>query len=162
LKEQGVQDDYEDLGWTESSWEKGKDPNRKSVSWDSLTGTEQHAATEICYFEKLWDKIPLDQWEEDHEDDSPNKSPRPSSKPTSSPRPSLLPTLIPTTSLQPSNFTNATLVNSVVESTIPPSTISSQTPVDADIPFPDFRYIAWSRLSESTQLAAVNLGYTTK
>jgi hypothetical protein len=146
LKEQGVQDAYEALGWIELCWEEGKDPNRNSVSWDSLTDTEQKAAEEIYYTEELWDKIPLDQWEQNKGDCSPNNPQSPSSSPTSSPRCNGSPTLIPAP-MEPTNS---------------PSNPSIDPLFDTDISFPSFRYLPWSGLSESTRLAATNLGYTPK
>ena len=53
---------YEGLGWTAETFEANIPPPSEDKDWRFLTAAEKQAADKICYFEKLWDEIPLPQW----------------------------------------------------------------------------------------------------
>ena len=54
---------WEGLGWTESSWNGESDePESEGLDWEELTSDEQEYATEVCYFEELWDELELEDW----------------------------------------------------------------------------------------------------
>merc|ERR1712238_526789 len=51
------------LGWDQLSWDEGIDPlNIFDMKWVELTPAQQDAATELCYRQGSWDKIPIPEW----------------------------------------------------------------------------------------------------
>lgn len=54
---------FETLGWTEGSWNgTAAEPASEDKSWSELTAAEQGAAEELCFFQDMWDEVPLAQW----------------------------------------------------------------------------------------------------
>mmetsp|Transcript_18071 Transcript_18071/g.31126 ORF Transcript_18071/g.31126 Transcript_18071/m.31126 type:complete len:148 (-) Transcript_18071:125-568(-) len=53
------------LGWDENSWDNinAPVPETETLYWDSLTPEEQSAARQICYFEDVWNGVPIPDWE---------------------------------------------------------------------------------------------------
>merc|ERR1712127_406684 len=51
-------------GWTEDMW--GKDgtgvPESELTEWALLTPEERGAATRLCFFEELWNDLPITDW----------------------------------------------------------------------------------------------------
>ena len=73
LVEYNIVDDYVGLGWTEAMWEcsdeEGNDddddcevlvPESEDFDWEELSSKEQQHATNLCFFEELWNgsKLP--------------------------------------------------------------------------------------------------------
>lgn len=59
-----VRESYETLGWTETYWNsEALAPASESIPWKELSDAERAAAERVCYFDKLWDRIPLTEWE---------------------------------------------------------------------------------------------------
>jgi hypothetical protein len=56
----GVQQNLTTLGWTEDIWNNQNKPSVYEKRWDELDSEEKDAATEICWFQQLWDGISLD------------------------------------------------------------------------------------------------------
>jgi hypothetical protein len=57
----GVQQHLRALGWTEDMWTSNQDqPSVYGKSWSKLDNEEKDAATEICWFQQLWDGTSLD------------------------------------------------------------------------------------------------------
>ncbi len=57
------------LGWDETKWENGWEspeeaPETEGLYWNDMTEEQQAAATELCYFEYLWDGYPITDWQE--------------------------------------------------------------------------------------------------
>ena len=55
------------LGWDETKWENGWEspeeaPETEGLYWNDMTEEQQAAATELCYFEYLWDGYPITEW----------------------------------------------------------------------------------------------------
>lgn len=57
------------LGYDEYSWmdDKAPRPDVENENWVDLRPEERLAAEYICYFQELWDEIPLPDWEEHQE-----------------------------------------------------------------------------------------------
>jgi len=66
LEAASVTEYFEALGWNSSSWDKEIDysPPSDNQDWDELSLEEQNAAAELCYFQELWDGIPIPEWED--------------------------------------------------------------------------------------------------
>lgn len=58
LAEEGVQEHYEGLGWSQAHWERTATTivYTESRWWSQLTDLEKQAANGLCYFEGNWDK----------------------------------------------------------------------------------------------------------
>ena len=63
LQMQGLDRPFEALGWTQDSWEgSAPPPATMSAMWADLTPAEISAATQVCYFEQIWDKKNILTW----------------------------------------------------------------------------------------------------
>jgi hypothetical protein len=63
LQRHGLEGAFMELGWTHSSWEGAESaPKSENMYWSDLTSYQQRAAATICYFEELWDRLPLTDW----------------------------------------------------------------------------------------------------
>lgn len=169
---------YRALGWTHVSWNQITDPpESERFEWDMLNSDQQGAAQTLCYFEKLWDSIPIYEWENENSNSTatmvpssyptsvttPSYSPSlndemsPSSKPratTSLPFESSAPSSSPSlVTLTPSSVPNRLVLLASVLPTMLPTT-------QLTIPIPHFRYVSWSKLNDDTRILAVLLGYS--
>jgi hypothetical protein len=71
-----VQQAYETLGWTETTWNSGAVvPVSETTPWIELSEAERAAAERVCYFDKLWDRIPLTEWGNSTKDETTPPSP---------------------------------------------------------------------------------------
>ena len=52
------------LGWTEDMWSDDAEtyPPSEVTRWADLTPNEKAAATRLCYFQEIWDAVPMTQW----------------------------------------------------------------------------------------------------
>lgn len=52
------------LGWSQGSWDGISDPPESEyIFWYELSDAQKSAATSLCYFEEIWDKSSLVEWE---------------------------------------------------------------------------------------------------
>jgi hypothetical protein len=63
----GVQDYFVTLGWTTELWvlyriDSSNVPATYALLWEKLSEEEQNAATEVCYFQQIWDALDLADW----------------------------------------------------------------------------------------------------
>ena len=59
----GLHVHYEAFGFTETNWDDvDSTPPAWRVSWAELNLDQQAAALNICYFEELWDMVPIPLW----------------------------------------------------------------------------------------------------
>jgi len=87
LKEFGVQEYMISLGWTPDNWGDTFNNLVYDLDWSELTNEQRGNATEICYFEQLWDKTNLQEWTlppstTSSSEGSPTPVPKPSSSST--------------------------------------------------------------------------------
>jgi hypothetical protein len=68
LPGKGVQDYLIGIGYNEDVWESRSQPEAYYKDWDELTQDEQGNATELCYFQEIWDREALVDWEGDVKD----------------------------------------------------------------------------------------------
>ena len=174
---------YQTLGWDHVSWNQISDPpESENFAWDALDAEERNAASTLCYFEELWDSIPINEWDIGNFNDT--TSMFPSTYPSSTTVPSSTPIL--GTSMSPSDTPSSMIDNtetpSLTTATSPPSRPYLQTSkpslqptrlvlsasvlptilptTQLTIPIPYFRYIPWSKLDDDTRILAILLGYT--
>jgi hypothetical protein len=181
---------YRALGWTHVSWNQIADPpESEGFEWDMLNSDQRSAAETLCYFEKLWDSIPIYEW--DNENSNSMASMVPSSNPMSATAPSYSPTLNDEMSPSSKPLATTSLPSSMIRITRNPMPFESSTPSSSPslatrtlssepsrlvllasvqptmlpttqltIPIPHFRYVSWSKLSDDTRVLAILLGYT--
>jgi len=70
------------LGWNQSNWDGDSEPESDSKDWIDLSVEERTAAEKLCYFEEVWDGLPLDTW---WDTESPTQTPFPTDEPTKEP-----------------------------------------------------------------------------
>ena len=64
------------IGWTESTWGDLNDmPSTYNQFWDELTDAQRGNATELCYFEEIWNEEKLQFWTTGPPTDSPTLAP---------------------------------------------------------------------------------------
>jgi len=108
------------LGWDEDKWDNGSsEPETEGMEWDDMSAEQRNAAEQVCFFEELWNGVPIPQWDmsvlsssngpsnlpSNARSESPTKAPidtptpGPTKSPSSSPvyQASLSPTRKPTT-----------------------------------------------------------------
>jgi hypothetical protein len=126
-----ISESSELLGWDQSSWESGNPedwPDTEMTAWVNLTASEQFGAMELCYFEELWDDVPLTDWV--FESESPTVSSiAPSVSPSSSVPPSV--SLTPSVVEVPTPSTKAPTAAPTMLSTDAPTASSSEAPTSA-------------------------------
>ena len=174
---------YRTLGWTHVSWNQRSDPP-ESERWDELNASERDAAEILCYFDNLWNAVPISEWNDETNTRAPttttttlvvpSTSPTstttttsiPSSTPSSTPRSyswNLSNTVTPSPSWSPSRPPSVTTTSMpsfrlvVSPASIWPTIVAT---TQLTIPIPYFRYIQWSKLNDDTRILATLLGYT--
>merc|ERR1712238_386224 len=145
LEEVKVAKYWIELGWNQLSWDEDIDPlNIFDMKWVELTPAQQEAATELCYRQGTWDKIPIPEWPVSPDPDnvpskvlsnvpSKEQSGVPSDTPSVRPSESLsdspttdAPTLSPTSSKPVSSASPSRAQSNVPSKT--PSDVPSDTP----------------------------------
>jgi hypothetical protein len=97
LVDLGVQEYMINLGWTEEIWGDPFDNPIYDLFWEELTDEQRGNATEICYFEQIWDRSSLQSWTTGPPTDPPSPAPSaPTSSTTSAPSSPTTTTLAPT------------------------------------------------------------------
>ncbi len=63
LQYAGVAQFYAVLGWTEIMWdEEEEEPDTEDLYWEELSAEQQDSVYSLCYFQKTWDWISLEEW----------------------------------------------------------------------------------------------------
>jgi hypothetical protein len=79
------------IGWTDDTWGSSNyKPNSYNMYWDELTDEQRGNATEVCYFENIWNKETLQYWTT-----APPTVP-PTPAPTTSASPTMVSSAVPT------------------------------------------------------------------
>ena len=53
------------LGWNQGNWEGNKEaPKSEYLEWNELSSEQRDAATQICYFEDLWNGLTIPEFED--------------------------------------------------------------------------------------------------
>jgi hypothetical protein len=172
LEEEGVQQYYEALGWSEGTWEElNFSPTTSELLWSELSNAERAAAEEICYTLELWNEVSLDLWSilPEAPTDSPIEATTSPIEPTGSPietttspiEPTGSPTLMPTLSLPPSSTvlqTAAPVTSAPITqepSDMPTIPLSSSSRLPTDMPtFPRTSAPTTSSLSPTMPLSS--------
>jgi hypothetical protein len=85
------------LGWSEASYNGDVDPpESEDLLWNELSADQQETATNLCYFEEIWNQeLSIPEWSSSY-----TASPKATSN-IPSDMPSLMPSLIPTETVPP-------------------------------------------------------------
>jgi hypothetical protein len=96
----GVHDYLVAIGWTEDKWGSSSAVDAPAIfndNWEDLTEDQRSNATEVCYFQEIWDKETLQFW----------TTGPPTESPTPAPTTTVSPTMAPTTESTLGDMSNA-------------------------------------------------------
>lgn len=177
---------YRALGWDHIWWNRISDPpESERFAWDMLNSDEQDAAATLCYFEELWDSVPIYAWTNKNLNSTVTMIP--STYPVSTTVPSSTPSVTGNMSPSSKPVTTTSTPVSIIDNTANPISVEATNPSSSPslvtnmpsrivlsaslvptmlpttqltIPIPYFRYIPWSKLDDDTRILAILLGYT--